>query len=212
MLEIDRIYEGDCLELMPEIEDKSIALVVTDPPYNVGLNYGENVNDSRDDYIEWLRRVWAEIRRVSKGVLITVGMVNFSTFCIEIEKPKWVCAWVKPNQCSRNNCGGFNVWEPILVYGDVGKIKQDCWNYPIKKQKGVGDHPCPKLLDMWEVLVNQAPAGGTVLDPFIGSGTTAIAALNTNRHFIGIEKEPKYVQIARQRISAMPKPLTAFTS
>jgi DNA modification methylase len=72
-------------------------------------------------------------------------------------------------------------------------------------------HPTQKPVALFEYLIKTyTNEGDLVLDNCIGSGTTAIAALNTGRHFIGMEKEPKYVQIARKRIAEIPKKLTAF--
>jgi site-specific DNA-methyltransferase (adenine-specific) len=72
-------------------------------------------------------------------------------------------------------------------------------------------HPTQKPVALFEYLIKTyTNEGDAVLDSCIGSGTTAIAALNTGRHFIGIENEPKYVEIARKRISALPKKLTDF--
>lgn len=195
-----KIFCGDSFELLKLLPSGKIDLITTDPPYNVGKDYGIDVDDRRSDFFSWIMPYWNEMRRVSKGILITVGMKNFIEWSLCIEKPKWVCCWVKSNQNSRNNCGGFNIWEPILVYGDVGRLKQDCWNYPIKKQKNIGNHPCPKLLDFWEVLVTQCPAGGIVFDPFLGSGTTAVAAKKLGRRFIGCEINEDYCEIAKRRL------------
>ena len=199
-IELNHIYNEDCLEGLRQIPDKFVDLCVTDPPYNVGKDYGNKINDekSEEEFYNWINPIWHEIRRVSKGVMITVGMVNF----VNIEKPNWIGAWIKSNQCSRNRYGGFNIWEPILIYGELGqRIKQDAWNYPIKKQKNVGNHPCPKLLDFWEILVSYAPENGIVLDPFMGSGTTAIAAKKQNKKYIGFEINFDYIKIAESRLN-----------
>jgi DNA modification methylase len=193
MIPIDTIVQGDCLE------------VLTDPPYNAKLHYAD-YNDDRpiDEYFTWLAQAWKEIRRISHGVLITPGAKNSQEFISRIERPKWIAAWFKTNQCSPSPLGGFNGWEPILVYGNV-KLGIDSWNIPITNcQKGIGSHPCPKSLDIWLELIKAAPEGGLVLDPFLGSGTTAVAAKRTGRHFIGIELSQEYVDIAKKRVAAVP--------
>ncbi len=202
MLEINKIYLESCLITMSKMTDKFVDLVVTDSPYNVGKDYGNKTDDnkSKEEFYQWINPIWKEIKRVSKGILITVGMVNLYDWAQNVEKPEWTGAWFKSNQCSRNNKGGFNIWEPILMYGNVGKIKQDAWNYPIKKQKNVGNHPCPKLLDFWEILVNQCPDNGIIYDPFLGSGTTVVAAQKLNKKYIGSEINEEYYKIACDRI------------
>ena len=205
MIPLDTIIQGDCLEVMKEIPDKSVDLVLTDPPYNAGLIYA-NYNDSmpEDDYFSWLAVVWKDIRRVSKGVIITPGSKNFLNFIDRIERPKWVASWTKTNQCSPSPLGGFNGWEPVLIYGNV-KLGIDAWNISITNcQKSIGAHPCPKSLDVWLELIKGCPEGGLVLDPFLSSGTTAVAAKRAGRHFIGIELSEEYCEIARKRVASVP--------
>lgn len=201
MLELDRIYCGDCLSLMKEIPDGFVDLTVTDPPFNAGVAY-DIYNDllPKEEYLSWLKERWSEIRRVSKGVLITPGSKNLLDFIEVIERPKWICSWFKPNQNSPSPLDGYNSWEPVLVYGDI-KLSADAWNMPIvTHQRGVGDHPCPKHLRFWEKLVLAAPETGIVLDPFAGSGTTAIACKRWNRRFICMDISEHYCQIARNRL------------
>jgi len=208
---LDTIITGDCLIEMKQFPDKYFDICLTDPPYNAGLEYSmHDDNMSKDEYFSWILTIFKEMRRVSKGVLITPGSKNFLDFIERIERPKWVASWTKTNQCSPSPLCGFNGWEPILVYGDV-KLGIDAWNIPItNNQKGVGNHPCPKSLELWTELVKACPENGTVLDPFLGSGTTIIACRNTNRHFIGIEKDPAYCEIARKRLAALPTRLDAW--
>ena len=88
-------------------------------------------------------------------------------------------------------------------YGDSGGASRFFYCAKAsKKERGEGNnHPTVKPIKLIEYLITLiTPPNGTVLDPFLGSGTTAIAALNTGRYFIGIEKEPKYVELARKRV------------
>ncbi|MGD0952983.1 MAG: site-specific DNA-methyltransferase [Methanotrichaceae archaeon] len=207
MLELDRIYCGDCLSLMREIPDKFVDLTVTDPPFNAGIEY-DSYDDSqpKEKYFAWLKERWTEIRRVSKGILITPGSKNFLDFIERVERPKWVCSWGKTNQNSPSPLDGYNAWEPVLVYGDV-KLGTDFWNIPIvAHQKGVGDHPCPKLLKFWEKLVLAAQENSIVLDPFAGSGTTAVACKRWNRRYICIDVSENYCETARDRVKKIVVP------
>ncbi len=114
------IYHSDCRLVLPLIPDKSIDLVLTDPPYNVGLNYSDG--DENPNYMSWCEN-WLKL--MPRPLFFTPGMVNLSMW-YGIATPSWLMSWVKPNQCSPSGLGGFNTWEPILVYGKAKKhIGQD---------------------------------------------------------------------------------------
>ncbi len=119
-------------------------------------------------------------------------------------KPKWVLAWYKPGAVSYNKTGGFNIWEQVLVYGDkVPRISQDLYeSAPLNFMKGVErGHPCPKHYGMWRwMLTTVSRPGETVLDPFMGSGTTLRAAKDLGRKAIGIEIVEEYCAIAVERL------------
>jgi site-specific DNA-methyltransferase (adenine-specific) len=190
------IYHGDALEVLSGIDTQEVSLTLTDPPYNVGLDYSDG--DERPDYAEW-SRAWAQA--VPRPLVFTPGMVNLAMW-YGIEDPTWVCSWTKSNQCSPSALGGFNTWEPILVYGRPTKrVGQDAWVVPIStNQEGVGNHPCPKFLPMWRRLVQAfSEPDDTILDLFVGSGTTLRASKDLGRKAIGIEIEERYCEIAAKR-------------
>jgi site-specific DNA-methyltransferase (adenine-specific) len=192
-----QIYHADCRDILPELE--SVDLVLTDPPYNVGLEY--SAGDARPDYEAWSTE-WFLLS--PRPLVFTPGIVNLPMW-FTIAAPYWVCAWVKPNQCSPARLPGcFNTWEPILVYGRPGvNVGQDSWVYPISTaQRDVGDHPCPKYLPFWKRLLSAMSAPtDLILDPFMGSGTTLRAAKDLGRKAIGIEIEERYCEIAAKRLS-----------
>jgi DNA modification methylase len=191
------IYNGDCLNIIPSIS-ANINVVITDPPYNVGLNYCGG--DNRKDYREWCQ-TWFKL--MPMPMIITPGMVNIKMW-LEFSSPTWICAWLKPNQCSSSSLGGFNVWEPILVYGKLAKrIPQDAWVCSIgTNQVEAAGHPCPKWFPFWKKLLSiSTMPGDCVLDPFMGSGTTLKAAKELGRKAIGIEINTKYCDIAIARLS-----------
>jgi DNA modification methylase len=187
------IYHGDFLEM----ESLTADVTITDPPYNVGLNYSDG--DSRPDYAEWSKQ-WLDL--CTRPVVFTPGTVNLSMW-IGIEKPRWVCAWLKPNQCSASALNGFNVWEPILIYGKHRKpLGHDAWlTRPKTFQAQAVGHPCPKDADSWRLLVERfSLESDIILDPFMGSGTTLRAAKDLGRKSIGIEIEEKFCKIAAKRM------------
>ena len=198
---------GDCLEIMRDMPAASVDAVITDPPYNVGLNYSDG--DNRLDYREWCAEWFAECMRIAPFVIFTPGMVNLSMW-YSIATPRWVMSWRKSNQCSPSPLGGFNTWEPILLYGKPSRrIGQDSWDMPIGLQQGVGNHPCPKYLPFWtKMLSDVTQEGETVLDPFAGTGTTLLAAHKLGRNAIGIEKAQEYFEIAQRRIAEAQAQMT----
>ena len=196
------IYLGDCREILPQLGP--VDCTITDPPYNVGLDYSGG--DRLSNYRSWTEE-WFRLSRLP--LVVTPGTVNLAMW-LEMERPRWVCAWFKPNQASPSALNGFNVWEPILIYGKHRKpIGHDAWLTYIStaQRSGSGcapiDHPCPKFLPFWQKLIERCSlAGDTVLDPFMGSGTGARACKELgDRRFIGIEIEEKYCEIAAKRIN-----------
>lgn len=184
------IYCADCRDILPLIPDKSIDLVLTDPPY--GVEFGNN---------EWDNEIpnWIEAgRRIAPIVIFTTAPLTLWDY----PKPNWVVCWYRPAASSRSLLGGLNHWTPVLVYGkprfgcDVKNIHNMADNY-IRKHI---DHPTPKptrLLD-W-LITNASQVSDIILDPFLGSGTTAYCAKKLGRKCIGIEIEEKYCEIAAKR-------------
>lgn len=216
-LELNRIYCGDCLELMKEIPDKSIDLVLTDPPYGIGADV-ENIGMSagiRNDGTQRKDPSWAcrkpknydahnwdnklnkkyfdEIFRTSIDQIIFGG--NYYT---DILPPS----------------GGWVVWDKKVVMHTLSKCEM-AWASPLnhieifrylwagyrKEAPEERSHPTQKPVKLMEwCLLKYSQPGDTILDPFLGSGTTAVACKRTGRNFIGIEKEPKYVETALKRL------------
>jgi site-specific DNA-methyltransferase (adenine-specific) len=201
------IIHGDCRNILPLIPDKSIDLVLADPPYNVGKDYGEYSDDNlpEDKYVEF-NFGWFSLATIkAKGIVVFPGIVNIGLWLSNIEKTHKIIAWIKENNIARNYIGatrGFNIWEPILSYGQNYGVLRDVINCPISLQNGIGEHPCPKptkLID--QLLIQMTQADSLVLDPFLGSGTTAYCAKKLGRKCIGIEIEEKYCEIAAKRCS-----------
>jgi hypothetical protein len=119
-----------------------------------------------------------------------VGMRDYPT-------PDWVGAWVRQGSTQRSGrLRGFNNWEPILFF-NVESLANDVISTP-NFHDDFG-HPTTKPIPLMLRLLAIMPTG-TVCDPFMGSGTTGVAAVRLGRRFIGIEIEPKYFEIAKRRI------------
>ena len=198
------LWHGDCLELMKNIPDGSVDLVLTDPPYGKKADKGTNGFGSAKnrrygggwDSKRPSKEVFNEMLRIGKNVIIFGG-----NYFADILPPSnhWIF-WDKKGDIAFQN-----------PFAD-GELIYTTFKKPIKrivfKQQGfITDsndkryHPTQKPSELVEMLIKEySKEGDTILDCFMGSGTTGIACVNTGRRFIGIEKERKYFEIAKQRI------------
>lgn len=202
------IYRGDCLDILDDIGSVNVSIV--DPPYNNGTKY-KSYNDKRNDYKEWCTAWFNKCRSISTRVLITPGHGNLWMWG-EIEKPWGIGSWYKPGNTASSVCG-WVCWEPWLYYCKDYKALggPDTIRATVSKQKNVGNHPCPKPLDLISTLVQKiSKKDQIILDPFMGSGTTAIASIRTGRKFIGIEIDEQYFEDSHQRIKQEYKQIKMF--
>lgn len=189
------LYHGDCREVLPDL---SAEAVVTDPPYGVEFEY-ESYDDSRDN---WFRLIDETIDLMRQSVGFTVvasGGIDKLKWWYNNYPPDWVLSWYKgsPGHLSKV---GFNDWEAILTWGTPYNQMHDHFQTPCGFD-GSG-HPCAKPMEWANWLVRRAaPEGGTVIDPFAGSGTTLRAAKDLGRKAVGIEIEEKYCRIITERPS-----------
>ena len=199
------LYLGDCRDILPTLP--KVDLVLTDPPYGIGKPiYRENKSNvaaaKRKDYgidvTEWdLKQDDSIINSViAKGINAILWGGNY--FYVE-PSPCWLI-WDKNN-------GDNRFADAELAWTNLKKavrLKKYTWNGMIQenmKQKEIRDHPTQKPVPVMEWCINLAPkATSTVADPFMGSGTTGVACANLGKTFYGIEREPKYFDIACQRI------------
>ena len=209
MLEINKIHCGDCLELLKEIPDNSIDLVITDPPY--GMFFQSNHRAVKHLKIEGDNELPIEainhcIRIAKNACYIFCRWDNLK----DMPKPKSVLCWVKNNWSMGDlEHEHGRQWEAICFYPKEGhEFIKRIPDVIFSERTGNELHPTEKPIKLIRTLI-KANKGKVVLDPFIGSGTTAVACIQSERDFIGIEIEPKYVEIANQRIEQ--KPLTWAT-
>lgn len=191
------IYHGDCRELLPLLKAN---LVLTDPPYGIGESYASH-DDTKLNLRQLINESIGLIRSAAPAVLLTPGVANVHDY----PKPDWMMAWVTPAG-SGSGPWGFCCWQPVLAYGKCPYLSRGLGrrhDYIIHTESAEkNDHPCPKPLGLWKrLMVRGSPnEGETILDPFMGSGTTLLAAKETNRRAIGIEIEEKYCEIAVRRL------------
>lgn len=195
---------GDCLEIMKTMPSKSVDLILTDPPYGKKADKGTNGFGSAKnrrynggwDSKRPSKEVFDEMLRVGKNVII-FGANYFA----DILPPSnhWIF-WDKKGDIAFQN-----------PFAD-GELIYTTFKKPIKrivfKQQGfITDskdkrcHPTQKPSELVEILINEySKEGDTILDCFMGSGTTGVSCLRTGRNFIGIELDELYFQIAKERI------------
>lgn len=191
------IYHADCREALPQLK---ADVVITDPPYGVGHKYqeGAGYTDTVEEWESLVLPAFELMRESAPLVLITTGFRHMWKF----PQPTWALCWAKPGSTRKSGLRGFSEWEPVLVYGkrqiyNDFKLLPDC----VSHSKATGSHPCPKPLKLLTWLVEQASdPGAAVLDPFMGSGTTLVAAKQLNRPAVGIELNEAYCEIAAKRL------------
>lgn len=247
MLEINKIYCMDCRERMKLIEDKSIDLVIADPPYNIGGNGKpsvkwetkkiKTVKEKWDIFNESsfykFNLVWiSECKRILKdngNILIFGNKDNIYEVGYILKKLNFDIKnhiiWFKRNSPPNVTCRTlthscehiiwavngkknwtFNYWVAKELNG--GKQQRDLYDIPmiLPKEKVYGKHPAQKPLELIKRLVlTFSNEGDLVLDPFMGSGTTAVACKMFNRNFIGFEINEDYCDIAEKRIKNISK-------
>jgi len=200
MLEINKIYHGDCLELMKDIPSDSIDLVITDPPYGMGFqsNYRKVKYDEiiGDDTLP-IEAIKECIRVAKNACYVFCRWDNLK----DMPKPKSVLVWVKNNWSMGDlEHEHGRQWEAICFYPKDGhefvKRIPDVINC---NRTGNDLHPTEKPVKLIRELI-KANKGSIILDPFIGCGTTAVACKQLGRSFIGIEIEQKYVDVANKRL------------
>ena len=202
---INTIACGDCREILPTLPAKSFQLAFVDPPYWVGFDYG-NLKDTDMAYVEPHFLV-NELLRIAECVLVTPGNGNQRLYPPEV----WQISWNKPASTGHSKIGGYAVWEPVLVYGSPKKrVWQDSFTAPGGRENDANFHKCPKPLSLLKWLIEKfTEVGDRVLDPMCGSGTTCKAAFQLGREYLGIEIDPKIVELSLKRLSESQPPLLA---
>jgi modification methylase len=264
-MDLDRIHCADS-RAMTEVEDNSVQLIVTSPPYNVGKDYAQH-SDSMElsDYLAFLNQVWTECKRVlCQGGRLAVNVANtwrkpYLPLNAHIARQlidlgllmRGEIIWDKgPSVGISTAWGSFarasnptlrDVHEYILVFcKESYKLEQtngqesgienlefvewtkSVWHRPQdqmadsektlwrfdtfnkKRNRDAVGHPAPFPLDLpLRLILLYTNIGDVVLDPFMGSGTTALAAKMTQRRYIGYEIDPQYSTLAEERVKSL---------
>ncbi len=231
---LNKIINGDCLEVLRQMPDKCIDLVVTSPPYNLKNSTGNGMKDGRggkwsnaalingyenyddcmpnDEYAAWQHEVLLELLRVIKddGAIfynhkwrVQAGLIQDRRDIVYDVPLRQIIIWKRKGGINFNASYFLPTYEVIYLiakkdfklakganaYGDVWEIMQEQRN----------DHPAPFPVELIDRIISSTDAK-IILDPFMGSGTTAVVAAGLGRDFIGIEKSAKYCECAMKRI------------
>jgi len=231
MAEIKLIL-GDCLEEMKKIPDKSIDLVLTDPPY--GINYVSSwtkckeklQNDKLDDWMNLLTSMLQEFKRVLTDTgcccccccgggktpvtaIFTIEAIKHFNLIQTLVWKKFIGLGWRYRPSYENiivlskDPKDYNFYDTSKKCSNVIEgINQDIPQYNGNKAGYHDEHPTQKPIPLMTYLLNiHSLKYQTILDPFMGSGTTGVACKELGRNFIGIEIEPKYFEIAQRRIN-----------
>lgn len=202
------LYLGDCMDILPTLD--KVDAVITDPPYGINENskkvasrgklaapkdYGDFDWDKTpppDELIELIR---------TKGQNQAFFGGNYFTL------PPTSCwlVWDKMNSGDFADCElAWTNWPKAV------RRLQWRWNGMIRQGNEERYHPTQKPVGVMKWVIELCPKAETILDPFMGSGTTGVAAIQMGRKFIGIEREPKYFEIACKRIEQATKQVDMF--
>lgn len=199
-MEVNKFYNMDCLDFMKSLPDKSIDLVLTDPPYGIGIcnmTLGNGINKIYRGSNNWdneipPKEIFREIFRISKNQIIWGG--NY--FVEYLKKSMGWLVWDK-------GTGENDFADCELAFTSFNKAirkKFVSWVGANAKDTHVRIHPTQKPVKLFEwCLKNYSEEGQIILDCFSGSGTTAIACHNLNRKFICIEKDKEYFEKSVER-------------
>lgn len=201
---------ADCLEILPTLQDNSFDLAFTDIFFNVGFNAHRSnresvlYNDSmsEEEYYQFCTNVYSELTRISRGQIIFCGNTNIALWC-RIAKPRDILIWYKPNGRSYTASAHLLRHEPILSYGEHRKLPVSVLTQTIKSVPRSeilnGIHPCPSSLELYHYILSKLKPS-SVIDPFLGSGTTLAACMMLGIPCLGIEKNPAYEPDILKRI------------
>jgi site-specific DNA-methyltransferase (adenine-specific) len=212
-MEINTVIQGDCLEVMQEIESGSIDMILCDPPYTsptvhaFGRKKVNRLSDLaiQEYYFSAIKKEWERILKPNAPVMIFCDDI-YSAVLMGLFyewQQKNLVIWDKGKIGMGNP---FRKQHEIIFYANRGSIilnKTTLTHIPsiIKEPSSKEYHGAEKPVNLLKKLINGlTKEGDVVLDCFIGSGSTGIACVNTKRNFIGIELDENYCDIARERI------------
>lgn len=227
---MSKLILGDSLEILKTMPSNSIDLIITDPPYDISATNGggtinkvKKLNESLTDLVNANINNGYDIETFNTEFVRVMKDINIYIWCNKKQIPEYFDFYVNKLKC-KFDIITWNKTNALPTYSNkylsdteyclyFRKGKGHCFpsNYedaktyyyaPINhKDKKKWKHPTIKPLDITEKFVrNSSKEGEIILDPFMGSGTTCVAAKNLNREYIGIEINETYFKIAKERV------------
>ncbi len=206
---INKIVLNNCLDLMREIPDGSVDLIITDPPWNVGKDYGTYKDDlSKKEYQQLIRDLKSEWDRIANGrVAIVLGSEILKDWWDVYVDAKIIIVKLGAIVLTRKNNMHLQ-WKAVVTTCNSNKFTTDNWEdirwpgegyYFDEPRYG---HPAMTPLKLMGRLINLfSNENDLIFDPYMGVGTTAVAAMLLKRRYIGCEIDAKYLDTARKRIA-----------
>ena len=214
---MNKIHNIDCLEFMKTVPDNYFDLVLTDPPFGMSFQSNFRTTDHKkianDDNLEWLPEFTKELDRITAEdahIYLFCSHHFVEVFKIELQKyrkVKNILIWEKNNTGMGDLEGDYAPKYEMILFCSNGKRKLNDGRSPniIKATRTQNNlHPTQKPVDIIQFLVKKSMKNGDkVFDPFMGSGTTAIACKSLGLEWCGCELEADYVAIANKRLEAV---------
>ena len=231
MIELDNIYNMDCLEGMHQLPEGHKYAIVTDPPFNIGYHYNEYTDKmDEDEYYQWLDDI---------TMRYPVALIHYpeALYRFAFQKgliPERVLSWVYNSNTARQHRDiAFFGMKPNLdafrqpyknpndkrikeriANGCTGAASYDWFEVDqvknVEKERLGITHPCVMPLSVMQRIVAFVPEEYVIVEPFSGSGTTAVACIKEHRHFIGFELNKEYYDKSLQRIKTEQMQPTLF--
>ena len=231
-IELDRIYNEDCLEGIRQIESGTVSLIIADPPYELQQHSGAGAFGRKSrDYHQDIDHLQSGVsNEVLEECLRVCKHPNMYIFCSKDQLPQLLdfalnhklkydlLTWHKTNPVPTCNNKYLSDTEYIVfmrnganLYGTY-ETKRKYFITPTNTEdKKAWGHPTPKPVPIIKTLIeNSSQTSDIILDPYMGSGTTAIACIRSKRHYIGYEIDPKYYKVTIDRIEREKRTPTLF--
>jgi len=198
------LYLGDCREILPTLG--KVDAVVTDPPYGIGADRGAGKSAVKWDAFTGAAR-WDEAPPDGEalGALVALGSHAIIWGGNYFALPPTSCwlIWDKETAGITTFADAEVAWTNLPK---AMRLKRHLWSGPYMKVKEERHHPTQKPLAIMEWCIGHLPADAmTILDPYMGAGTTGVACARRGKHFVGIERDPRYFDIACKRIEEAQK-------
>lgn len=207
------LYLADCFDILPELSD--IDAVVTDPPYGIGFAY-RSYDDAPEKYDDLMARLVPELVRVTNDgpCFVWQSPLKAGQWHRYFPRGYRVVAACRLSP-ERNGRPSSLAWDPIIFWSGRSRVQDELprdWHLADLRRRdgyrGGNPVPCPRPLEQVRYICDSVRAL-SILDPFMGSGTTGVAAVLAGKRFIGIERDPVYFEYACERIAKVQGAVSA---